>query len=248
MNDHYISLIAAYGTGVLLWFLANYVFKSIWKDDKTITFEKPWLEFIFSIMAVIAILGIGQLYLRDLMIPNDGDNKVIDTLNQFLIFSPTLFLILIRKQPIKTIWLPKSKILYRLAIGFVIATCSLIVYWLIRKNAPSLESQLTNTYHPQNISHLAQVFMEDITIALLFVRLSAWIGNQRTIAIVAILFAAGHIPSLLSSGFSVSELGSLFLDAFIGVLVLSAVSKSRDVWWFFILHFALDMSQFYGGQ
>ncbi len=247
MNEHYISLMAAYGTGVLLWFLANYVFKSIWKNHKTITFEKPWLEFIFSIMAGIAIIGIGQLYLRNLMIPND-DNKVVDAINQFLIFSPTLLLIVIRKQPIETIWLPKSKILYRLAIGFVITICSLAAYWLIRKNAPSFESLLTNIYHPKNISHLVQVFMEDITIALIFVRLSAWIGNQRTIAIVAILFAAGHIPSLLSSGFAVTELGSLLLDALIGVLVLSAVSKSRDVWWFFILHFALDMSQFYGGQ
>ena len=246
MNEHYISLMAAYGTGVLLWFLANYAFKSIWKDNKTFTFEKPWLEFIFSIIAAIAIIGIGQLYLRDLMIPNDG-NKLIDALNQFLIFSPTLLLIAIRKQHIETIWLPKSKILYRLAIGIVIAICSLGVYWLIRKNAPSFESILTNTYHPKNISHLVQVFMEDITIALIFVRLSAWIGNQRSIAIVAILFAAGHIPSLLSSGFALTELSGLFLDAFIGVLVLSAVSKSRDILWFFILHFVLDMSQFYGG-
>ena len=177
---------------------------------------------------------------------NDG-NKIVDAINQFLIFSPTLFLIAIRKQPIETIWLPKSRVLYRLALGVVIAFCSLAVYWLIRKNTPSFESLLTNTYHPKNISHLVQVFMEDITIALLFVRLSAWIGNKRTIIIVAILFAAGHIPSLLSSGFAVTELGSLFLDAFIAVLVLSAVSKSKGVWWFFILHFTLDMTQFYGG-
>lgn len=246
MNEHYISLMAAYGTGVLLWFLSNHIFKSIWKEHKTITFEKSWLEFIFSLMAVIAIIGIGQLYVRDLMIPNDG-NKVIDSINQFLIFSPTLLLIAIRKQPIATIWLAKTKIFLRLAIGLVIALCSLTVYWLIRKNAPSFEILLSNTYHPQNISHLVQVFMEDITIALIFVRLSAWIGNKRTIAIVAILFAAGHIPSLLSSGFAITELGGLILDALIGVLVLNAVSKSRDVWWFFMLHFALDMSQFYGG-
>ncbi len=237
---------AAYGTGVLLWLLANYAFKLIWKHHEPIIFEKPKLEFIFSIMAIFAILGIGQLYLRGLLIPNDG-NEVIDAINQFLIFSPTLLLITIRKQPVETIWLPKSKILFRLVIGFVIAICSLMVYWLIRKNAPSFESQLTNTFHPKNISHLVQVFMEDITIALIFVRLSACIGNQRTITIVAILFAAGHIPSLLSSGFAVIEFGSLFLDAFIGVLVLSVISKSRDVWWFFILHFVLDMSQFYGG-
>ena len=246
MSEHYISLIAAYGTGVILWFLANYLITSLWKEHKIITFEKPWLDFIFSILAVITILGIGQLYLNDLMIPNDGNN-IIDAINQFLIFSPTLLLIVIRKHPIETIWLPKSKILQRVAVGFLIAICSLLVYWLTRKNAPSFGNLLTDIYHPKNISHLVQVFMEDITIALIFFRLSAWIGNQKTIIIVAILFAAGHIPSLLSSGFAVSELGSLFLDACLVVLVLSAVSKSRDVWWFFVLHFTLDMTQFYSG-
>jgi hypothetical protein len=247
MNDHYISLIAAYGTGIALWLLANQLFKSLWADKKVIAFEKPWLEFIYSIIAVVVILGIGQLYLRDLLIPNNG-NLVIDTINQILIFSPTIFLILIRKQSIETIWLSKSKIFLRLFIGLLIAISSLLVYWLIRKNAPSFESILANTYHYKNISHLAQVFMEDITIALIFVRLSAWIGNYRAIFIVAILFAAGHIPSLLFNDFAVTELGSLFLDSFIGVAILSVVSKSKDVWWFFMLHFALDMSQYYGMQ
>ena len=89
--------------------------------------------------------------------------------------------------------------------------------------------------------------MEDITIALLFVRLSECIGRKWTIGIVAILFAAGHIPSLLSNGATTNELLTLFIDAAIGIIILSAVSKSRDVWWFFMVHFVLDMSQYYGG-
>jgi len=246
MNEHYISLIAAYGTGAILWFLANHFYRSLWTVEKAITFEKPWLEFIYSIITVIAILGIGQLYLRDLLIPNNG-NVGIDAVNQLLIFSPTLLLILIRKQPMESIWLPRSRVLQRLAIGLVIAMGSLLVYWLIRKNASIFGSILVNTYHPKNISHLVQVFMEDITIALIFVRLSAWIGYKRSIIIVAILFAGGHIPSLLANGFAITELGSLLIDVFLGILILSVVSKSKDVWWFFMLHFALDMSQFYGG-
>lgn len=90
--------------------------------------------------------------------------------------------------------------------------------------------------------------MEDITIALVFVRLSAWIGRKWTIGVVALLFAAGHIPSLLSSGASTIEISSLFIDIFIAVVILSAVSKSKDIWWFFMVHFALDMSQYYGGN
>jgi len=92
-----------------------------------------------------------------------------------------------------------------------------------------------------------QVFLEDITIALIFVRLSAWIGSKKAIVLVAILFAAGHIPSLLANGFVITELGSLLFDMAIGIVILSALSKSKDIWWFFMLHFALDMTQFYGG-
>jgi Type II CAAX prenyl endopeptidase Rce1-like len=237
---------AAYGTGATLWFLTNHFLKSLWSNDNVIIFKKPWLEFVYSIIAVITILGIGQLYVSDLLIPNDN-NKLIDAINQFLIFSPTLLLILIRKQGTETIWLPKSKILIRISIGLGIAIVSLLIYWFVREKAATFQSIIINTYHPKNISHLVQVFMEDITIALIFVRLSAWIGNKWSIGLVALLFAVGHIPSMLSTGATIEELGSLFLDVLIGVVILSAVSKSKDIWWFFMLHFALDMTQFYGG-
>ena len=246
MTTHYIALVPAYATAAGLWFLISHFFKTLWNTEVTTEFKKPWLEFVYAIITVMMILGIGQLYMRAMLIPNNGNNY-FDALNQFLIFSPTIILIALRKQSTETIWLPKSKILLRISIGLVIALSSLFIYWLIRKNAASYVNILSNTYNPKNISHLVQVFMEDITIALVFVRLSAWIGNKRTIGIVAFLFAAGHIPSLLSSGASIVEISSLFIDIFIAVVILSAVSKSKDVWWFFMVHFALDMSQYYGG-
>lgn len=248
MDSHYIALILAYAIVTGLWFLIFRFFKTPWSNGTSIHFKKPWLEFIYAIAAVVVILGIGQLYIRDMLLPNVGNyyNNYIDALNQLLIFSPALLLIAIRKQSVETIWLPKSKILIRLVLGLIFASIALLVYWLVRKDAASLGSIFVNTFHLKNISHLVQVFLEDITIALIFVRLAAWIGRKWTIGIVAILFAAAHIPSLLSNGATTYELGSLFFDAFIGVVVLSAVSKSRDVWWFFIVHFVLDMSQFYG--
>jgi hypothetical protein len=247
MSTHYIALIPAYATAVGLWFLISRFLKTLWNNEVTTEFKKPWLEFVYAIIAVTTILGIGQLYMRSMLIPNNGNNY-IDALNQFFIFSPSILLILVRKQSTNTIWLPKSKILLRISIGLVIALSSLFIYWLIRKNASGYISILSNTYHPKNISHLLQVFMEDITIALVFVRLSAWIGRKWTIGMVALLFAAGHIPSLIASGASTVEMSSLFIDTFIAIVILSAVSKSRDVWWFFMVHFALDMSQYYGGD
>ena len=247
MTTHYIALVPAYATAAVLWFLISLVLKTLWKNEANTLFNKSWLEFLYALIAVIMILGIGQLYMREMLIPNDGNNY-IDALNQFIIFSPTILLITIRKQSTETIWLPKSKILLRISIGLVIALSSLFIYWLTRENAAGYVSILSNTYHPKNVSHLVQVFMEDLTIALVFVRLSAWIGRKWTIGIVALLFAAGHIPSLISSGASTVEISSLFIDTFIAIVILSAVSKSKDVWWFFMVHFALDMSQYYGGS
>ena len=126
---------------------------------------------------------------------------------------------------------------------------SICASWVlpVRQNPAPFGTILSNIYHPREISQFVQVFMEDVTIALLFVRLSKWISTKWTIVVVATLFAAGHIPSMISSGYALSELGSLVLDTSIGLIILFVVSKSKDIWWFFMVHYALDMSQFYGG-
>lgn len=247
MSPHYISLIFGYGTATGLWFLLNHFYPSLWGKNEKIKFDKPYLEFIFSILAILAVVGIGQLYMRQLLIPIDSNN-LLDAINQLIIFSPVFICILIRKQSSETLWLPKSKILIRLVIGLLLALCSIFSYWLTRSDANGLINILSNIYHYQNFSKLVQVFMEDVAIALVFVRLSSWIGNKWSILIVAVLFSAAHIPSLLTSGATFLELASLFIDTGLGVLVLIALSKSRDVWWFFMVHFAMDMTQFYGGS
>lgn len=245
MTAHYISLLSGYGAAIGLWFLLNYCYPSLWKQEKEIKFNKPFLEFVFSLLAVVAIIGIGQLYVRHLLIPNDG-NVLADAVNQFIIFSPTFILLLIRKQSFETLWLPFSKIALRLFIGLLLALSSITIYWLTKNDSTGLGNLLSGIYHYKNFSHLVQVFMEDITIALIFVRLSAWIGRKWSIVIIAILFSAAHIPSLLANGATLMELSNLLLDAGLGMLVLFAVSKSRDIWWFFMVHFAMDMTQFSG--
>ena len=244
MDPHYLALLPAYLTAAGIWFLVYYFTRSPWEHKKTISFKESWLEFIYGVIAVLVILGMGQLYIREMLIPTNG-SQYLDALNQLLIFSPAIILILIRKHSARTIWLPGPKLLVRLAIGLAIAVSSLFVYWIFRKNAPGFVTMLSDIYHPKNISYALQIFMEDITIALLFVRISAWIGRRWSLFIVALLFAAGHIPAMISTGYSFPELGSLFIDAFLGVIILAAVSKSQDIIWFFMVHFVLDMTQFY---
>lgn len=95
-----------------------------------------------------------------------------------------------------------------------------------------------------HLDAMVQVFLEDVTIAVLFVRLAAAIGNRRATGVVAALFAAGHIPTLLSQGASLTELTGLLRDTALGVAVILVLQRSRDVVWFWCLHFCLDMTQF----
>ena len=95
---------------------------------------------------------------------------------------------------------------------------------------------------------LVQVFCEDVAIAILFVRFQAAIGLRRTLILVACLFAAVHIPTMMEKGASPAELASLIMDAGLGVAVLFVAQRSADVWSLWGVHFAMDMMQFYAGR
>nr|WP_299346430.1 hypothetical protein [Allomuricauda sp.] len=246
MTRQYIALITAYFVIVLLWFvLARFLGKRLWSKNDVFEPRRPYLELIFALLAVFCILGMGQLYLNGLLIPNTTKNIFIDAVNQFLIFIPTLALPMIRKQSIETLWIRKTDIPQRFGIGLGLALVALFVTWIVQGSTKPFMDLLSHVFHVKNSSHFVQVFMEDITIAMIFVRLSRWLGNSASIIIVASLFAAGHIPSMLAGGALFYELGSLLLDTLIGIGVLVALSRSRDIWWFFPVHFALDMTQYF---
>jgi hypothetical protein len=71
------------------------------------------------------------------------------------------------------------------------------------------------------------------------------LGLTRSIIIVAVLFAAAHIPAMLSGGAGLMEITGLALDAGLAIVVLFFLQRSADVWWFWWIHFAMDMMQFY---
>lgn len=250
MNSaHYISLIASYGTACGLWFLLNRLYPNLWTYDSAIPkFKKPWLEFVIAIMAILLLLAIGQLYVNDYLITvsrESGMHHPLDALNQIIIYAPIIIVVLIRKHSLNTVWLPKTRIFQRLGIGFLISVIALFIYTIIRQDAKPFLNLFTDIYNFKNLSYIVQVFLEDLTIAFLFIRLSALIGYKLTIGIVASLFAAGHIPGMISNGANLVDLASLLADTFLGLFMLIAISRSRDIWWFFVLHFTLDMTQFY---
>lgn len=245
--SHYHSLFIAYAFAMLLWFALSKWLPQIWSEKKEpISFNKPWLEIAFAFVAVILTILIGQAYMKWGFFSEKGSlGQVGGALNQAIIFSPFLGLLFFRKHSLQTAWLPTAKIGWRVACGLLIAFLTIAVFRFSREGAVGYFKLIQEVYHPQNLSYLVQVLGEDLAIAILFVRLRAAIGLKASIILVASLFAAGHIPALLAKGWALEEMGSLILDTLLGTGILYFVARSRDIWWFWMVHFAMDMMQFY---
>jgi hypothetical protein len=90
------------------------------------------------------------------------------------------------------------------------------------------------------------VLLEDLAIAILFVRLAAAAGPGAAILGTGALFAAGHVPAMLTEGASLSEFTGLLRDFGLGVLVIGTAWRGADVAWLWPIHYTLDMTQFLG--
>jgi hypothetical protein len=173
-------------------------------------------------------------------------NHTLGAINQVLIFAPILAVLAIRRQPWTSAWLPRARIATRLLVGVVLATLAVAIYSLLRDGVDAPWVLLGRIWRYRHVDKMVQVFLEDLTIAILFVRLSGAIGSRTATVVVACLFAAGHIPAMLANGATWLELAGLLRDAGLGVAVIFALQRSRDVVWFWAIHYCLDMTQFAG--
>jgi len=244
-QDHYSPLVFAYLGGLCGWLLASRWLPAIWPRKPSQGFERPWTEFGFALLGAIGIIAVGQLWSSGIRLPEEGAiGPLLGSINQALIFAPLLFVVVIRRQPWTSAWLPRPRIAARLLVGLVLASLAVIMYSLLRGGANAPWILLGRIWRYENVDIMAQVFLEDLTIAILFVRLAGAVGCRWATIVVACLFAAGHIPAMVSQGASWSELAGLLRDAGLGVAVILVLQRSRDVVWFWCLHFCLDMTQF----
>src|SRR5262249_12814679 len=166
---------------------------------------------------------------------------LIQGANQVLIFLPVLAVPLLRHHGLNTAWIPVDRIWARLLVGVLLAALAVLAFTLVAPGNNSWLAVYPRVYLPKNFGLLVEVFCEDVAIAILCVRLRAAIGLWATILLVAILFAAGHIPVMVVTGASPRELARLVLDAGLGVVALFIAQRSADVWWLWCVHFAMDM-------
>jgi hypothetical protein len=244
-SSYYVALVAAYSAALLVWLVICRMVPQLWKPVPSPSFSQPWKEFGWALIAAVGILALGQLYQHHMLLPESGAFRIpAEVLNQALIFSPVFSLLALRRHDVSTVWIRKDRVWLRLAIGLALAVFAIRIFTLVRSGAYLWLAVTRDVYHPKNLGYAAQVLGEDIAIAMLLVRLSAAIRPVWAILVTAALFAAGHIPGLLHSGARAQEFVGLILDFALVAGMITALRRSADIWWFWCIHFAMDMMQF----
>lgn len=244
----YLGLYAAYASAGLGWLVIQSRAPGLWPGDaeRRRLFKRPWIELVYALAAAIGIVLVGQLYQAGIRLPTTGPlGMLAECVNQALIFSPMILLLVLRRQRLATAWLPRKGVPQRLLVGVCLSLVALLVFLLAHGKAAAFLPAVQGIYNPRHIGKAVQVFLEDMTIAILMCRLSAAIRHPWVAAgIVAILFAAGHIPAVLSADGALAELVGLVFDALLGLFVIRLLQRGADIWWFWCVHFTMDMTQF----
>ena len=181
------------------------------------------------------------------MLPERGPFSLwAQSANQILIFSPMIVLLIACRQRPETAWVRRDRVAVRIGTGMLLAALALAAFAASRGGVahwPVLAGESLDL--SAHLDELVQVFLEDLTIAIVVVRLAAASRRQWIPPVaVGVLFAAGHIPAMLSGGKAAEELFSLVLDAGLAIGVIAVVQRSADIWWFWIVHYSLDMTQY----
>ena len=216
-----------------------------WRSPHRPSFAHPWRELGAAALALVLVLLFGQAYARGIRLPNHGAwRPVAESFNQLLIFSPIVLLPVVRRQGWASAWLPRGALLPRLGVGIALSLVGLLAYAAADAQAPSLARVLVSVYTPANAHIAVQVLLEDLTIAILVVRLAGAMPPRWAIVAAEALFAVGHVPTMLQEGASLSALLGLFRDFGLGVLVLGTAWRGADILWIWPVHTALDLTQF----
>ncbi|HXV14311.1 MAG TPA: hypothetical protein VEC56_08905 [Candidatus Krumholzibacteria bacterium] len=245
--SHSLFLALGYAVACGLWWATNR-FVPLWKDPARPTFARPWREVALVLLGVVGTLLLGQLWSRGIRLEGSGWlGTVGESINQIVIFAPIMLVPVLRRNGWASAWIQRHALLLRVTTGVAFALVALFLYSQFEAGAPSYADTLRGVFDPSRAHLAVQVLLEDVAIAILFVRLAAALGQRKAIILVALLFAGAHIPAMVAQGASAADLLALVRDFGLGLLVLATLWRSADVAWLWPVHYALDMTQFLGG-
>ena len=245
MSHSWLLATAYTATCAIWWGLSRLI--PLWRDAQRPQFAHPWREVAIVVLAVVGTLLLGQLWMRGIRVNLTGPwTPVGESINQIIIFAPVIAVPILRRQGWASAWIRLDRIAVRLAIGLALALLALLLYSMLERGAVSWPDAVREVFAPSRAPVAVQVLLEDVAIAILFVRLATAMRPRAALLIVAALFAAAHIPSMIARGDTTAELVALLRDAGLAVVVVGSAWRSADIAWVWPIHYAMDITQFLG--
>ncbi|MCI0365909.1 MAG: hypothetical protein L0Y44_03575 [Phycisphaerales bacterium] len=248
---HHLGIGIGYSAAIAATFLVAHVWRPgqrrLYPAVEVPSFARPWVEFLWAIIACVGIILLGQVYIHIWRVPNRGPIGWLgETVNQILIFAPAVVLLLVRRNPPESVFLARDRTLLRLGAGVTAGVLGVLAYAIVRLAPTDFDKLMSAFAQLDNVPHVVQILLEDIVIICLIVRLSASIGSFTVAGlIVIVLFVAAHCPALLAAdAITTDDVMSLMLDSAIGAVVFLGLLRTRDLLWLWPLHTCMDLTQF----
>ena len=243
--DFFIPIAVAYMVVCATWIVMKWIAGNHWRGETAPESKRPWLDFGLVFVAAVGVFAIGQLYRNDWLLPGvEGRmNQVISSINLCIPYLPIFLILVIRKQPLSTVWLSGRSLHWKFATGVVSAIFGLLVFAALRGDLSTLGKIGPRLLQPHSWVHAPAVFLEAVAVAFVFVRLR-WICHPAlAILIPSVLFALAHVPGSIEEGRAIWEIVAFFLfNTALPAAIFTVVAISKDVIWIAIPHFLLDIA------
>ena len=192
--SHTLFLAIGYSVACVLWWATSRVVP-LWRNPDRSRFVRPWREVLYVLLGVVGTLLLGQLWTHGFKLKAEGPmDTLAESVNQLIIFAPILLVPVLRRDGPTSAWIQTHALPLRVAIGVAFALVVLLLFSLLQAGAPSYAETLGGVFTPTRAHLAVQVLLEDLAIAILFVRLAAAMGHRKAIVAVAALFAPGAHP------------------------------------------------------
>jgi hypothetical protein len=244
-----IAITVSYVAACIVMLLLTKYKPAWWAKEVTIEEDtnKKHLDFVLSLVAAVSILAIGQLYRHHYLLPETrvkGHFSVAWCINNLIIFSPIFIFLIIRRQPLSSIYLsfkePGKKILWGIILS--VFSCSIYLLLIGRMNEYG-NFFLNDLFLPHYLENFPAVFLEGVAVIYFLTRVKNISSPFIAILITTLLFSASHVPSAIKQGDTFLIISIFFIfNTILPSFILYSVVKTRDVIWIGIVHYCMDVA------
>lgn len=206
---------------------------------------RRWLDLGLAVLVPVSILALGQLWFAGtLRWQWPGAWRHLGyVLAQLLIWSPLALALVLRRQPLSSIWLPGDHVVLRGGVGAVLGLGAVALYLWLCGSSTRWPAILARTVTLQAWAHFVPVFLEACGVAFVYVRLRWAFGAVVAASVPGLLFAAAHLPRAIETGEPVGSVAVMFLvNAALVAGLVAWAARFRDVATLGVAHWLWDLA------